>query len=37
VRYVFSREIDLSETLKSYRKVALEDIKGLMGEFIDGK
>jgi transcriptional regulator with XRE-family HTH domain len=34
---LFSRELNLPETLKIYRKVALEDIKGLLGEFIDEK
>jgi transcriptional regulator with XRE-family HTH domain len=34
---LFSKEINLPETLKTYRKVALEDIKGLMVEFIDEK
>jgi transcriptional regulator with XRE-family HTH domain len=34
---LFSREIDLPETLKTYRKAALADIKGLMGQYIDEK
>jgi transcriptional regulator with XRE-family HTH domain len=34
---LFSKEINLPETLKTYRKAALVDIKGLMGQFIDEK
>jgi transcriptional regulator with XRE-family HTH domain len=34
---LFSREIDLPETLKTYRKAALEDIKSFIGQFIDEK
>jgi transcriptional regulator with XRE-family HTH domain len=34
---LFSKEIDMSETLKTYRKVALVDIKDIMGQFIDEK
>jgi transcriptional regulator with XRE-family HTH domain len=34
---LFSKEINLPETLKTYRKAALMDIKGLMGGFIDEK
>jgi transcriptional regulator with XRE-family HTH domain len=34
---LFSKESKLPETLKVYRKEALEDMKGLLGEFIDEK
>jgi len=34
---LFSKEIDLPETMKTYRKAALEDIKGLLVQIIDGK
>jgi transcriptional regulator with XRE-family HTH domain len=34
---LFSKEIDLPETLKTYRKAALEDIKGLIEQCIDEK
>jgi transcriptional regulator with XRE-family HTH domain len=34
---LFSRDSKLPETLKNYRKAALKDIKGLMGQFIDEK
>ena len=33
----FSNEIDLSETTKTYRKAALEDIKGILDQVIDEK
>ena len=34
---LFSTERSLPEAMKSYRKAALKDIKGLMGRFIDEK
>jgi transcriptional regulator with XRE-family HTH domain len=34
---LFSKEIDLPETMKTYRKVALNDLKEVMGQFIDGQ
>jgi transcriptional regulator with XRE-family HTH domain len=34
---LFSREKALPEAMKTYRKAALKDIKGLMGRFIDEK
>jgi transcriptional regulator with XRE-family HTH domain len=34
---LFSKEIDLPETMKIYRKTALRDIKELLGQFIDGQ
>jgi transcriptional regulator with XRE-family HTH domain len=34
---LFSMETNLPETLKTYRKVALQDIKGLLGQVIDEK
>jgi transcriptional regulator with XRE-family HTH domain len=32
---LFSKNIDLPETMKTYRKVALSDLKEVMGQFID--
>ncbi|AEF84146.1 conserved domain protein [Treponema primitia ZAS-2] len=32
---LFSKDIDLPETMKTYRKVALKDIKGLLVQIID--
>jgi transcriptional regulator with XRE-family HTH domain len=32
---LFSKDIDLPETLKTYRKAALENIKGLLVQAID--
>jgi transcriptional regulator with XRE-family HTH domain len=32
---LFSKDIDLSETMKIYRKTALENIKGMMVQVID--
>jgi transcriptional regulator with XRE-family HTH domain len=34
---LFSKEIDLPGTMKTYRKAALQDIKVLLGQIIDGK
>jgi transcriptional regulator with XRE-family HTH domain len=34
---LFSKEIDLPETMKTYRKAALSDLKEVMGQFIDGQ
>jgi len=34
---LFSTEINLPETLKTYQKAALKNIKGLLSEFIDEK
>jgi hypothetical protein len=34
---LFSTETNLPETLKTYRKAALKDIKGLLGQVIDEK
>jgi transcriptional regulator with XRE-family HTH domain len=34
---LFSMETNLPETLKTYRKAALKDIKGLLGQIIDEK
>jgi transcriptional regulator with XRE-family HTH domain len=34
---LFSKEIDLPKTMKTYRKAALEDVKNLVGQFIDEK
>jgi transcriptional regulator with XRE-family HTH domain len=34
---LFSKEIDLPETMKTYRKAALEDIKDLLDQAIDEK
>ena len=34
---LFSTEINLPETLKTYQKTALKNIKGLLSEFIDEK
>jgi hypothetical protein len=32
---LFSTETNLPETLKTYRKAALKDIKGLLGQVVD--
>jgi transcriptional regulator with XRE-family HTH domain len=32
---LFSKNIDLPETMKTYRKAALSDLKEVMGQFID--
>ncbi|GHV90899.1 hypothetical protein AGMMS50268_14020 [Spirochaetia bacterium] len=34
---LFSKEINLPETMKTYRKAALSDLKEVMGQFIDGQ
>jgi transcriptional regulator with XRE-family HTH domain len=34
---LFSTEINLPKTLKTYRKAAIEDVRGLMGRFFDEK
>ena len=34
---LFSKDINLPETMKTYRKAALKDIRGLMTDFIDAK
>jgi transcriptional regulator with XRE-family HTH domain len=34
---LFSKEIDLPQTMKTYRKTALEDIKSLLSQVIDEK
>jgi transcriptional regulator with XRE-family HTH domain len=34
---LFSKETDLSEIMKTYRKTAPEDVKDLIGQFIDEK
>jgi transcriptional regulator with XRE-family HTH domain len=34
---LFSKEIDLPETMKTYRKAALENIKGILVQTIDDK
>ena len=33
---LFSTETNLPEKIKTYRKAAFRDIKGLLGQFIDG-
>jgi transcriptional regulator with XRE-family HTH domain len=34
---LFCKEINLPETMKTTRKAALEDLKNLMGQYLDGK
>jgi transcriptional regulator with XRE-family HTH domain len=34
---LFCKEINLPETMKTARKAALEDLKNLMGQYLDGK
>jgi transcriptional regulator with XRE-family HTH domain len=34
---LFTTETNLPETMKTYRKAALRDVKGLLGQFLDEK
>jgi hypothetical protein len=34
---LFCKEINLPETMKITRKAALEDLKNLIGQYLDGK